>query len=87
MGSLRVERYRTEIRSLNYVPLCEQELQELQQFYRSRAYRQLTGIGVLPEAIELLEMFLEEKVPPDLSHRFVLRYVNESVLTRRNCGE
>lgn len=84
MGSSRVERYRIEIQNLDYTPLCDEELKELQQLYRSREYRQLTGIDACPEAIELLEMFLEEKFPPDLSQQFVLRFVNEELFALHN---
>lgn len=79
MRSLRIERYRTEIRNMDYTPLDECDLQELRDFYRSDGFRNATGIGVLPEAIDLMDMFLEEKVPPDLSYQFILRYVKEEV--------
>jgi hypothetical protein len=81
MKSARIEQYRAELQRQHYTPLGRNDLMNLQKLYRSQHYRELTGIGSWPEVIEMLEMFIEEKVPPDVSERFILRYVNDELVT------
>jgi hypothetical protein len=80
MKSARIEQYRAELQRQHYTPLRRNDLAKLQKLYRSQHYRELTGIDSWPEVIEMLDMFIEERVPPDVSERFILRYVNEELV-------
>ena len=78
----RVERYRKELRSRVFRQMSDLELAQVAAIYRSPEYREMIGAYPSSETVALLEMFLTERVPPDVSEEFIMRYVVEEVVRR-----
>ena len=78
----RVERYRDAVRAVTFCPMSALEIAELRRFYYSEHFSDMIGERPSPEVFALLDMFLSERVPPDVSERFILRYVCEEVVRR-----
>ena len=76
-----VEQYRAELRAQPYTRVDDATLAELRQRsaegHHSNA---IEGIHPTPEIVALFAMFLEERVPPDVSGPYVHRYIMERIV-------
>ena len=78
----KIEEYRNELRSKLFDPMSPHETAELRRFYYSDQFSEMIGERPSPETFALLNMFLAERVPPDISEPFLMRYVCEQVVMR-----
>ncbi len=76
-----VERYRAELRAMPYKRVNDEGMVELRR-RRADAHHSnaIEGIHPTPELEALFAMFHEERVPPDVSGRYVHRYVMERIV-------
>ena len=76
-----VDRYRSELRALPFGRANDEEMVELRQRGADGHWSNaIEGIHPTPEVEALFAMFLEERVPPDVSGPYVLRYVMERIV-------
>lgn len=72
-----IERYRAELRAMTFPRLDDTQLADMRRrdahAHHSSA---IEGIHPSPELAALFDMFLEERVPPDVSDAFVDRYLD-----------
>ena len=76
-----VEHYRAELHAQAYVRVDDQALAELRRRSESgHCSNAIEGIHPTPELAALFAMFLEERVPPDVSGLYVYRYILEPIV-------
>ncbi|MFC0408823.1 hypothetical protein [Roseomonas elaeocarpi] len=76
----RIEYYRAQIRALRFQRLDDASRDRLSAVYRSGAFQDAANTDSSPEVSDLLEMFLEERVPPEISLEYVQKFVAEEVV-------
>ncbi len=76
-----VDRYRAELRAMPFPRVDDAGMVELRR-RRANAHQSsaIEGIHPTPELEALIAMFLEERVPPDVSGPFTHRYVMERIV-------
>jgi len=78
-----VEQYRSQLLATGFTPLGDTELEALRaaeaEMHHSNA---IEGIAPSPEMAALFEMFLEIRVPPEVSDPVFNRYVRDRVAGR-----
>ena len=82
----RIEQYRMEIRAKAFTPMSRSEIEELRQVYYSSEFAEMIGGRPSPQTFALLDMFLSEEVPPDVSEPFVMGYVCEEIMFRNTAS-
>ena len=76
-----VEHYRAELHARAYARVDEQALAELRRRSESGHHSNaIEGIHPTPELAALFAMFLEERVPPEVSGPYVHRYILERIV-------
>ena len=78
----RVEKYRKEIQAKDFKQMSGWEVEELRKVYYFSEFAEMIGDRPSPETYALLDMFLSEKVPPEVSETFITLYVCEEIILR-----